>query len=74
MDLLWVEQDSPFIGRFLCPREPCARWYLLVLVSLSSLNVAFGVSLASLGKCQVCVSRAPLCVLGRSLITLNCWV
>ncbi|MFS7987121.1 hypothetical protein Hanom_Chr11g01018691 [Helianthus anomalus] len=63
MNLLWVEQDSPFIGRLLYLRESCASWYLLVLVSLSSLDVVCRVSLASLGKFQVCVSRVHLYML-----------
>ncbi|MFS8034314.1 hypothetical protein Hanom_Chr17g01579741 [Helianthus anomalus] len=48
---------TSFIYRLLCPREPCASWYLLVLVSLSSLDVACRDNLASLDKIQVCVSR-----------------
>ncbi|MFS7973919.1 hypothetical protein Hanom_Chr09g00862331 [Helianthus anomalus] len=62
VDLLWAEQDSLFIDRLLCPREPCASLYLLLLVSLSSLDVACRVSLASLGKIQVCVSQGHLYV------------
>ncbi|MFS8034333.1 hypothetical protein Hanom_Chr17g01579941 [Helianthus anomalus] len=62
MDLLWAEQDCPFIDRLLCSKEPCASWYFLVLVSLFSLDVACRVSLASLGKIQVCVSQGHLYV------------
>ncbi|MFS7929794.1 hypothetical protein Hanom_Chr04g00336621 [Helianthus anomalus] len=56
VNVLWAKQDFPFISRLLRPREPCASWYLLVLVSLSSLDVACRVSLASLGMFQVCAS------------------
>ncbi|MFS7908982.1 hypothetical protein Hanom_Chr01g00089471 [Helianthus anomalus] len=60
VNLLWAEQDSPFIGRLLYPREPCASWYHLVLVSLFSLDVACRVNLASLGKFQVLVGSLQL--------------
>ncbi|MFS7953538.1 hypothetical protein Hanom_Chr07g00619861 [Helianthus anomalus] len=62
VNLLWAEQDSLFIDRLLCLREPCANLYLLVLVSLSSLDVACRVNLATLGKIQVSVPRGHLYV------------